>query len=297
MILTCPKCETQYFADDSTIGESGRTVKCNACTHAWHVPPPGAKSAAAATAPAHEVYRERVREQRRQKSRFAALASWLVTATAFFAIGLGSVLLRNDVVKAWPQSAALYKRIGFPVNRYGLEFADIERSRTFNDTVPVVTVSGRARNVARTTVQTPAIRVLLKDEKGKTVVTTYGTTDARTLAPGAAGRFEIIIAQAPMESYEIELSFVDRKSVPKMTAAPEPAPKPALPDLIAVDANAIAETPEPAPSAPPPRRARKPAEPSVTEAPAPAPTPSLESVAVPEPAPAEPAATESPAPQ
>ncbi|HAQ77304.1 MAG TPA: hypothetical protein DCR96_12515, partial [Hyphomonas sp.] len=23
MILTCPNCETQYFADDSTIGESG----------------------------------------------------------------------------------------------------------------------------------------------------------------------------------------------------------------------------------------------------------------------------------
>ena len=41
MILTCPNCETQYFADDSTIGESGRTVKCAACGHSWFVAPPG----------------------------------------------------------------------------------------------------------------------------------------------------------------------------------------------------------------------------------------------------------------
>ena len=39
MILTCPHCETQYFADDSTIGESGRTVKCAACGGSWFVEP------------------------------------------------------------------------------------------------------------------------------------------------------------------------------------------------------------------------------------------------------------------
>ena len=86
MILTCPKCETQYFADDSTIGESGRTVKCAACGHSWFVAPIGLETdkAGANPAAAHEIYRERVREQRRRKSRTAALLSWIGTAVLFF---------------------------------------------------------------------------------------------------------------------------------------------------------------------------------------------------------------------
>ena len=56
MILTCPSCETQYFADDSTIGESGRTVKCAACGHNWFVRPEAALAASTGKAPAaHEV--------------------------------------------------------------------------------------------------------------------------------------------------------------------------------------------------------------------------------------------------
>ena len=114
MILTCPSCETQYFADDSTIGESGRTVKCATCGHSWFVRPEGVAGHEHAAAPAaHEIYRERVREQRRRKSRFAALLSWIVTAAVFFTLGLAAIIFRNDVVKFWPESATAYKRAGF----------------------------------------------------------------------------------------------------------------------------------------------------------------------------------------
>jgi predicted Zn finger-like uncharacterized protein len=220
MILTCPSCETQYFADDSTIGESGRTVKCDACGHSWFQQPEGAKKSEN-QAPAHEVYLGKVREQRRRRSRLAALVSWLVTASLFFGLGLASIIFRNDVVKAWPQAGAAYKRVGFDVNRFGLEFSDIERSRTFNDTIPVVTVSGRAVNVARTTIETPAVRIELKDEQGATVVTAYAALDPATLAPGEAGKFVTAIEQAPVESFEIAVSFVPHGDVPA-TPADEP---------------------------------------------------------------------------
>mgnify|MGYP000639804962 CR=1 FL=1 len=118
MILTCPKCDTQYFADDSTIGESGRTVKCAACGHSWFVAPPGLEPEKARSNPvaAHEVYRERVREQRRRKSRTAALLSWLVTAVLFFVLGVAAIMFRNDVVKVFPRAAGAYKMAGFTVN-------------------------------------------------------------------------------------------------------------------------------------------------------------------------------------
>ncbi|MCB9970724.1 MAG: DUF3426 domain-containing protein [Hyphomonas sp.] len=224
MILTCPSCETQYFADDSTIGESGRTVKCAACGHSWFVGPTGGGEAGARPTPAaaHEIYRERVREQRRQRSRFAALLSWLFMAALFFSLGVAAIMFRNDVVKAWPEAAAAYKLAGFTVNRFGIEFDSIERSRTFNDTVPVVTVTGKAVNVARTTVATPLVRVDLKDERGRTVATKYGSITPARLPPGTHGTFQVVLEQAPMESFEIELSLEDKAGAQK--AAPSRAP-------------------------------------------------------------------------
>ncbi len=220
MILTCPSCDTQYFADDSTIGESGRTVKCAACGHSWFVPPEGTVVAPRVAAmPAHEVYRERVREQRRRKSRFAALLSWLVTAGVFFLLGLAAIIFRNDVVKVWPQAAAAYKMAGFSVNRFGIEFEAIERSRTFDDTVPVVTVSGRAVNVARSTVVTPLVKVDLRDERGKIVATRYGTITPARLPPAARGTFHVVLEDAPVESFEIELTLVDKAGTPPSAPA------------------------------------------------------------------------------
>ena len=93
MILTCPSCSTHYFADDSTIGESGRTVKCAACGHSWFVQPK-ALAEDKPSAPAHEVYRERMREQRREKSRFAAVFSWLLTISLFVAATIAVSILR-----------------------------------------------------------------------------------------------------------------------------------------------------------------------------------------------------------
>lgn len=216
MILTCPQCETQYFAEDSTIGESGRTVKCAACGHNWFVSPEGgARPSTTAPAPAaHEVYRERVREQRRHKSRFASLLSWIVTASVFFALGVTAIIFRNDVVKMWPEAATAYRQVGFTVNRFGLEFSDIERSRTFNDTVPVVTVTGSATNVARSQIDTPNVQVRLKDERGRTVATRVSAITPPTLGKGQEGNFVVVLEQAPVESFEIELSFVDPDEVP-----------------------------------------------------------------------------------
>lgn len=238
MILTCPNCETQYFADDSTIGESGRTVKCAACGGSWFVEPKHLDETIRRTpAAAHEIYREKVREQRRRKSRTAALLSWLVTAGVFFSLGVAAIMYRNEVVKFWPEAGGAYKQIGFNVNRFGLDFEDIQRSRTFNDTIPVVTVIGKALNISRSTVDTPAVRVDLKDERGIVVATTYGRIRPDRLAAGEAGDFQVVVEQAPMESFEIELKFVDLAEVPPRPETPAPDAE----DLMATDTDTIPE--------------------------------------------------------
>ncbi|MGA1342041.1 MAG: MJ0042-type zinc finger domain-containing protein [Hyphomonas sp.] len=223
MILTCPSCSTHYFADDSTIGESGRTVKCAACGHSWFVQPKSLAEDRPAP-PAHQVYRERVREQRREKSRLFALLSWLFTGSLFTVATAAAFVYRNDVVKVWPQSASAYRLAGLDVNRFGLDFADIERARTFNDTIPIVTVTGRAVNVARTEVETPGVRVDLRDESGRIVATEYSFVTPVKLGPGAAGQFGVVVEPAPIESFEVVVSFVERSAVPDYPPSEEPDP-------------------------------------------------------------------------
>jgi len=213
MILTCPSCSTHYFADDSTIGESGRTVKCAACGHSWFVQPKSLAEDKPA-APAHEVYRERLNEQRREKSKLFAVLSWLFTGSLFVAATIAAFFFRNDVVKVWPQSARAYQLAGLEVNRFGLDFADIERTRTFNDTIPIVTVTGRAVNVASSAVETPGVRVDLRDEAGEIVATEYSFVTPGELAPCASGQFGVVVEPAPVESFEIVVSFVERSAVP-----------------------------------------------------------------------------------
>ena len=228
MILTCPSCGTHYFADDSTIGESGRTVKCASCGHSWFVQPAHLAEAAPAKPAPHELYREKMRESRREKSRLAAVLAWTGTILLVMALTAGAFFFRNEVVKVWPQSASVYRLFGLEVNRFGLEFDGVVHTRTFNDTIPIVTVTGRAVNVSKTAVETPGVRVDLKDEGGDIVATRFSYVTPAEIGPGEAGQFGVVVEPTPVESYEILLTFVDRADVP----TEPPAESPAAEDVI-----------------------------------------------------------------
>jgi predicted Zn finger-like uncharacterized protein len=207
MILTCPECETQYFAEDSTIGESGRTVKCAACGHSWFVGPEGA--GAGSTAPgAHEAYRLKVRERRRRKSRAAALSAWTATVAAFLVILTGLVLFRGEVVNRWPESASTYAALGMPVNRFGLEFLESEAERFFDGTTPILEVRGAVENVAGRTVSAPMVRVILLDDEGAQVAEAFAPISPSSIPEQASAVFAARVENPPFESFELELQLV-----------------------------------------------------------------------------------------
>ncbi|MEO0981904.1 MAG: MJ0042-type zinc finger domain-containing protein [Pseudomonadota bacterium] len=204
MILSCPSCEVQYFADEATIGESGRTVKCASCGHSWHVAPPSVEPPKGA----HETYRLRRSQRLRKRSRAAAVTAWAATATAFFVMGAGAVVLRDDVARYWPESAAAYKAAGLDVNRFGLEFGVTEAQRTFDGTTPILTVSGEAVSVSRVDRASPSVRIGLRDETGREVADVLTSIEPGVIPAGEAGRFSAVIESPPIEAFEIELSFV-----------------------------------------------------------------------------------------
>ncbi len=208
MILTCPECETQYFAEDSTIGDSGRTVKCASCGHSWFVGPEGGKSALGGAAGAHEAYRLKVRERRRRKSRAAALTAWTTTVVAFAVILSGLLLFRTEVVKRWPESATTYAAIGMPVNRFGLEFLETEAERFFDGTVPILEIRGAVENVSSGTVEAPQVRVILLDDQGNRIAEAYAPVTPSRIPASANASFAARIENPPFESFELELGFV-----------------------------------------------------------------------------------------
>ncbi len=146
-------------------------MKCASCGHAWHVMPPHAGAdGTGGPGPGADAASSLLVE----RSRMAAMAAWLFTL--FLAIGLvmAGLVLRNEVVRIWPQSALGYRMFGFEVNRFGLEFENVVHSRTFKDTLPVVTVSGQAVNVSRAAVPGAGVRIDLTDDAGQVVATRFG---------------------------------------------------------------------------------------------------------------------------
>jgi len=207
MILTCPECETQYFAEDSTIGESGRTVKCATCGHSWFVGPEGASSENSLLG-AHETYRLKVRERRRRKSRAAALSAWTVAGAALLVVLAGLVLFRGQVVKQWPESASTYAAIGMPVNRFGLEFLETEAERFFDGTTPILEVRGAVQNISGRTRSAPLVRVILLDDQGVEVAEAFAQITPSSIPADATALFAARVENPPFESFELELDLV-----------------------------------------------------------------------------------------
>ena len=124
MLIVCPSCASRYELDAAKLGPSGRTVRCAKCDTRWHVEP----QEPVAPEP-QEVPPPRKRPPPRKKSRASArlsrarrlrgLASPLGVTALGLAIIAGLVWQRDLAVRAAPQLASQFERVGLPVNFRG----------------------------------------------------------------------------------------------------------------------------------------------------------------------------------
>ena len=228
MILSCPSCSAQYFADDKAIGENGRTVRCAACGHSWFAKPElsleqqfdeaelsrekverARQAETQETVAPHQAYRERELARRSQGSRVAALSAWAGSAAIFFALGAGAVVNRDAVVKVWPKAATAYAMAGLETNRFGLEFGAVDAERTFDGTTPILNLAGSVSNVTKNFKSVPVIRIDLRDDQGKDVDSVLITLNEDVLGPGKEARFSTRIDNPPLEAFDLAMSFVE----------------------------------------------------------------------------------------
>lgn len=232
MILICPSCETRYVTSDDSIGATGRNVRCAACDHSWYVKPAEtlgdpsevqdesgltraqverlrqkAVANAKSSSGPHAEMREKELKRRKRNQLIAIAAAWSGSALVFVGSAYAALNNREAVVSMMPEAASVYEALGMEVNRFGLDFAELQAQRSFDGTTPVLTISGKAVNSSDRHRPSPTVRIGLYNQAGAEVhVERVNLMDA-VVPPSGEANFTAHIISPPMDSYDVQVSF------------------------------------------------------------------------------------------
>ncbi len=214
MILSCPSCNTRYFVDPSTLGESGRTVRCAKCGNRWHHEPPGdmPKKFDFLGMPGDpgEFSSGTGMSESAPRSRRANRVGWLVFAAAVIAIVLVGALAREPIVGVWPPAGKLYSAIGLSPGQQediGLEFRNVSREQVVEGGVPILVIRGEIWNISEQLRAVPAIRVGLIDARERELHHWTFAASRDELASGDAAVFETRLTSPPADATSLRVSF------------------------------------------------------------------------------------------
>lgn len=236
-------------------------MRCAACGHTWYVSPHLVLDRPADAGPATFVAGgeaqdggltreqiERVRQasqpplstaakarakqaerQRRERVRKAAM-TWGIAAGALAAAALLSLAFRQDVARIWPNAASAYAAIGMPVNVVGLEFSQIDVSKTFDGPTPIIVVSGKVRNITRAAMKPPTLRFSLRDDNGDELTHWMSDLPGAPIQPGGARPFRSTYDSPPLTAADLEATFATPAEIAaENSPRAHPAPAAAAP--------------------------------------------------------------------
>ena len=234
MLIVCPACASEYRIDAERVGTGGRSVRCAACRETWFIsadevvaamfdemagdeeaaaappppePPPPAEEPAPRPRPASAKPARRNKPKRPVRRLSPALAACLVLAAALPLALLGRV----TVVRAMPQTAGLFARVGLPVNLRGIDLTDVAAFQMAADgSNPArLVVEGDLAAVARERVAVPSIEVEVRDAAGQPLYRWSVPGPRAALEPGERARFKASLSAPPEKGRQIEVRFSD----------------------------------------------------------------------------------------
>lgn len=138
-------------------------------------------------------------------------ARWPYAAAGLAAAIAGLIVWRVEVVRAAPQTAAIYAALRLPVNVRGLTFANIRTSQEKQDGVDVLVVTGAIANATGKPMEVPRLRLALLDSGGAEVFTWATAAGKSSLAPGETLPFRSRLASPPASAQDIQVRFVNRR--------------------------------------------------------------------------------------
>jgi predicted Zn finger-like uncharacterized protein len=130
-------------------------------------------------------------------------------AIALAGVGVLGLALwqRGAVVRTLPQFAALYERLGLPVNLRGLAFSAVESELVQDAQGRFLVVEGDVTNITREKTKLPPITVAVKDEAGQVLYTWTADPPRPVLEPAELVRFRARLAAPPENGRSIQVRF------------------------------------------------------------------------------------------
>jgi predicted Zn finger-like uncharacterized protein len=125
-------------------------------------PPPRADYVAAP--PPQERMPPPTRVEVRPPRHWGALVGWVLLVAVLVGLG-GAVVLREDVIAAFPQSREAYRVLGFNVPRPGsdLDIVDTRPTWSRSDGQPTLIIEGRVKNMSNAARDIPQLRAVLRN--------------------------------------------------------------------------------------------------------------------------------------
>lgn len=240
MLIACPSCGSEYRIDAGKVGMEGRSVRCAACRETWFLTPAdvlagheaelaahveadpvadaaweeataSVRTASDATAP--NVPRSGRLPKRGGKARRAipGLSPSLAFGLTLLAALPLVCLARTSVVRAVPQTASLFARLGLPVNLRGIEIRDVVAfSSPADDGQPAeLVVEGDLVGVARSDAPVAPLSIEIRDAGGRTVRTFSIPAPRSVLAATETARFRASLPAPPRDGRSVVLRFAD----------------------------------------------------------------------------------------
>lgn len=137
------------------------------------------------------------------------LSPGLAAALAICALMPLAILGRNTVVRAMPQSAAVFARIGLPVNLRGIEIRDVHAFQTpAQGGAPAqLVIEGDLVGIARQRVDVPPIEIEIHDASGAPLHRWTVAPPRAGLEPQDFARFRATLSDPPAQGRRIEVRF------------------------------------------------------------------------------------------
>lgn len=139
---------------------------------------------------------------------------------AVLALILGLALMfRNDLVRAAPELAALYRLAGFDVNVTGISISDLTTSTIKRGTTPVLTVNAILTNVTGTAVDVPDVVLNVLNDAGESLYGWSVTPPVPNIGPGDRMKIKTELSNPPVGATRVVMNFAG-SPLPENLATP-----------------------------------------------------------------------------
>jgi predicted Zn finger-like uncharacterized protein len=138
---------------------------------------------------------------------------WSIAIMLLLAINIGLIAFRADIVRLFPQTAAVYAAIGLEVNLRGLVFTDVITRKETQDGTPMLVVEGVIKSASRHEINVPRLRFAVRNAKGHEIYSWTALPAHNVIAPGVTMPFRSRLASPPPEAHAVLVRFFNRRDL------------------------------------------------------------------------------------